>query len=228
MTASTALMARRLNPVDSLDFFPTPPWATRALLRGVLTGDLSTKTAWEPAAGEGHMAEVLRESFGAVIASDVHDYGKGYEVGSFVGEGSDVAPSRAVDWVVTNPPFNLAGAFFDRADREAREGIALLLRTSWLEGAKRYRTIFRNRAPTTVAVFSERVPMVAGRWDPDASSATSYAWFVWDKTADQQTELVWLPPGQRKSLERRSDIQRFTKAAPLPLLTALSMTGEGE
>lgn len=33
MTAnrSTAVMQRRVEPLDSLDDFPTPPWATRAL-----------------------------------------------------------------------------------------------------------------------------------------------------------------------------------------------------
>jgi len=28
---SHAVMAQRVEPHDSLDFFPTPPWATRAL-----------------------------------------------------------------------------------------------------------------------------------------------------------------------------------------------------
>jgi hypothetical protein len=48
-------------------------------------------SVWEPAAGEGHMAEVLMEYFQQVRASDVFDYGCGYEVGSFVGRGPDVA-----------------------------------------------------------------------------------------------------------------------------------------
>ena len=30
---STAVMQRRIEPHDSLDFFPTPPWATRALVK---------------------------------------------------------------------------------------------------------------------------------------------------------------------------------------------------
>ena len=42
-------------------------------------------------------------------ASDVFDYGCGYEVGSFVGFGPDVASVPSVpDWIITNPPFNLA------------------------------------------------------------------------------------------------------------------------
>ena len=32
----TAVMARRREPPDALDYFPTPPWATRALFRHVL------------------------------------------------------------------------------------------------------------------------------------------------------------------------------------------------
>lgn len=170
------------------------------------------------------MAEVLREFFPVVVASDVHDYGKGYEVGSFVGQGPDVVPSRNVDWIITNPPFNLASAFLDRALIEARCGVALLLRTSWLEGGERYRAIFRDRQPSGVYVFCERVPMVAGRWDPEASTATAYAWFTWFKPTGTTTNLHWIPPGQREALERSSDRLRFTK----PDISKLDLLSLGE
>ena len=78
-----AVMNRRLDPVDSLDFFPTPPWATRALFKHVLLD--AHGTAWEPAAGAGHMAEVMRECFAQVHASDVFDYGVGYDIAPFAG-----------------------------------------------------------------------------------------------------------------------------------------------
>jgi hypothetical protein len=42
---------------EALEYFPTPPWATRALcefLAGQL-GDLSALSCWEPCCGEGHM-----------------------------------------------------------------------------------------------------------------------------------------------------------------------------
>ena len=35
---SHAVMAQRSEPKDSPDNFPTPPWATRALLENVLGG----------------------------------------------------------------------------------------------------------------------------------------------------------------------------------------------
>jgi hypothetical protein len=77
--------------------------------------------------------------------------------------------------------FNLAMDFA----RLARPGVSPVrvwrcsLCSVWLEGAERYHKLFADRPPTIVAQFCERVPMVKGRWDPDASTATSYAWFVW-------------------------------------------------
>ncbi len=90
---STAVMQRRALPSKGLDFFPTPPWATRAFLNEVLLSHFSPdcfSSVWEPAAGAGHMVHVLSETFQNVRASDVEDYGTGFEVGSFVGQGPDV------------------------------------------------------------------------------------------------------------------------------------------
>lgn len=211
-----AVMNVRREPPSSLDYFPTPPWATRALAEIVLPRWglwLEHERVWEPACGEGHMVEVLREYAREVIASDVHDYGVGAMVGSFVGKGPDVILSQPADWIITNPPFNLAEEFFARAIVEAR-GVAFLVRTTWLESKERFESIFSRKPPNVVAIFSERVPMVKGRWNPKASSATSYAWVVWRRGSFAQgTQLYWIPPGQRRRLTLPSDIERFAKEA---------------
>lgn len=199
-------MNARREPPDSLDFFPTPPWATRALLVHVI-GDLRLGCVWEPAAGRGHMAETLAERAFRVIASDVFDYGRGYELGSFVGQGPDVIGSKEVDWVITNPPFALATEFVERGLREARVGVALLLRSNWAEGAERFERIFSKTPPTVIAQFVERVPMVKGRYDPNASTATCYAWFVWRRPSpNPTTRFMWIPPCRRE-LSRPSDLR---------------------
>jgi hypothetical protein len=216
-------MNRRLDPIDSLDFFPTPPWATRALLEHVIPD--ANGNCWEPAAGKGHMAEVLRERFGLVHASDIHDYGMGYDVGCFVGL-LDLARDHAEcpfhpAWIISNPPFNLAWHFAVRALHEAQRGVALLVRSNWAEGVDRYERLFRDNPPTIVAQFCERVPMAKGRWDPDGSTATSYAWFVWDRTdGTKRTSFVWIPPGRRVALEHPDDRRRFAMA-PTPEGAAL-------
>ena len=63
----------------------------------------------------------------------------------------------------------------------ARKGVAMLARTMFLERVRRYEAIYRDMPPTKFAQFIERVPMVKGRLDKKASTATAYAWFVWEK-----------------------------------------------
>jgi hypothetical protein len=204
---STAVMARRLEPPDSLDFFPTPPWATRALVEHVIGDCWRNYECWEPACGQGHMSDVLREYFDRVVASDVFDYGYG-EVASFVGDGPDVIRGRS-DWIITNPPFASALEFAELALAQCRTGVALLVRSVWAEGADRYRCLFEHRPPTVIAQFCERVPMTKGRWDPKASTATSYAWFVWSNPLGRATGFKWIPPGCRQRLTKPDDVARF-------------------
>lgn len=211
---STAVMARRVEPPDSLDLFATPPWATRALIEYVIDNEsvplLSDATVWEPAAGLGHMSEVLKEYFGRVLASDVFDYGCGHLVGSFVGDGQDVLPDQSANWIITNPPFRLSADFAERATGNGQAGVALLVRSVWAEGKDRYERLFNQNPPYVIAQFVERVPMVKGRWDPAATTATSYAWFVWRPSFFHPlvTRFMWIPPC-RELLTKPDDISRF-------------------
>ena len=62
---SHAVSAQRIEPKDSPDDFPTPPWATRALIEHVLDNKvaIASMSCLEPACGAGHMAKVLKEYF---------------------------------------------------------------------------------------------------------------------------------------------------------------------
>ncbi len=225
-------MAQRREPPDSLDFFPTPPWATRALcehvLWGLKFGGRPAETCWEPACGEGHMARPLAEYFGTVHASDIHDYGYG-AVGDFLGAGLTPpwSPPGGVDWIVMNPPFRLATDFALRArglqSKVGWPGVAMLVRTSFLESADRYERLFKPWPPLVVAPFVERVPMVKGRYDPKASTATSYAWVVW-LGRNGATMLRWIPPC-RADLARSDDYghSRAPEADGNPLFEEASL-----
>jgi hypothetical protein len=195
-------MAQRIEPVDSPDDFPTPPWATRGLIEHILEGKdgLSALSCLEPACGAGHMAKVLKEYFREVQCSDAYDYGYA-DVRDFL-----IYPyeTNAVDWVITNPPFRLAEEFVVRALQVARQGVAILARTVFLESVGRYQGIFKDAPPTKFAQFVERVPMVRGRLDGKATTATGYAWLVWEKQATGGPRLMWVPPCRRQ-LERKTD-----------------------
>jgi hypothetical protein len=196
-------MQRRVEAHDSLDDFPTPPWATRALcswLEEISPGGIEGRSCREPAANRGHMVAPLRESFGTVEAADVHDYGVGLPVADFLFP----APLPTVDWTITNPPFRLAEQFIARALETSRIGVAMIVRAAFLEGQGRFERLFSATPPTDVLQFTERVVMHKGRLAPEGSTATAYAWLVWIKGCEDTTRLRWIAPC-RKRLERASD-----------------------
>lgn len=204
-TQNYAVASKRVEAKDSLDDFPTPPWATRALIEHVIGVDrVKNQSAWEPAANRGYMARPLNEYFASVAESDIHDYGY-CSVTDFL---NAYGMRGYFNWIITNPPFNKAQQFIERAQQTATDGVAMLVRTSFLEGVMRYNTMFLHNPPDIVAQFSERVPMIKGRIDQKASTATSYCWLVWyiDDLHDieKKTILTWIPPC-RKQLEREGD-----------------------
>lgn len=209
---STAVMQRRhkIEPPrpgdwkDSLDFYPTPAFATRALCEWIITtrrhDDLKDLTVWEPACGEHHMTRPLAEYFRRVHATDVWIHQGGHLVEDFL------FPSpRVEDWIITNPPFSLAKEFALAALGRCTRGVALLARIAFLEGSGRFIDLFDRMPPSDILQFVERVPMVKGRADREASSATAYAWVVWRKRlVGAPTRFHWIAPC-RKRLERDSD-----------------------
>ncbi|KQX18394.1 MULTISPECIES: hypothetical protein [unclassified Sphingomonas] len=199
---SSAVMQQRHEAHDSLDDFPTPPWATRALLTFLDEQgfDLSGMTCREPAANRGHMVAPLREVFGHVEAADVHDYGVGFPVEDYLFPGADAFP---VDWTITNPPFRLAEQFIECACATSLVGVAVIVRAAFLESVGRYEALFSKNPPSFVLQFSERVVMHKGRLAPEGSTATAYAWLVWIEGEDD-TRLRWIAPC-RKRLERDGD-----------------------
>lgn len=224
---STAVMQRRVKADDSLDDFPTPPWATRALVEYVIKPQMSPNdqfaadrlncmTVREPCCNRGYMARPLAESFGRVIATDIYDYGwdgtSGIEDFLFPG------PMPAAEFTITNPPFRLAEQILTRSfETPSWRGTAIIVRSAFLEGGERYRDIYSKNPPTIYAQFAERVIMTKGivrdpavpYFDEVAqkmrrpSTATSYCWLVWLRDTPRQPPM-WIPPC-RKALERAGD-----------------------
>lgn len=203
---SSAVMQQRNEPHDSLDDFPTPPWATRALCEWLTKRgeDLAAFTVREPAANRGHMVAPLREYFHRVEAADVHDYGAGFPVRDYL-FGPD---PEMVHYTITNPPFRLAEQFIERMAATSEFGFAVIVRAAFLESVGRFERLFSQNRPSHILQFSERVVMHKGRLAPEGSTATAYAWLVWlEGAADEgETFFEWFAPC-RKRLERSSDYE---------------------
>lgn len=214
VNGARAMAPGRKEPSASLDFSPTPPFATRALCEDVFehlfrNGAMikPLATAWEPACGEGHMAEVLREEFASVVATDIFDYGYG-DVQDFLDP--EFVPATKPDWIITNPPFReKAEQFALLALERAKVGVAIFARLQWLETIGRYERLFRDQPPTLIAFFCERVNLCMGRWEPEGGTATAYIWLVWVKGMEPQAPF-WIPPGRQKELSHVDDAVRFT------------------
>lgn len=225
---SSAVMQQRSEPHDSLDDFPTPPWATRALCEFLRKEgfDLSAAVCREPCANRGYMVRPLLEQFGVVLASDIFDYGAGFMVRDYL-FGPD-ADEDEVDWTFINPPFRLAEEFIERALRLSKIGVVAIARSAFSEGQDRAKSLFLTRPPSFELQFSERVVMLKGRLvrsgavDPfadvpgkKASTATSYSAFVWltRDAAPADTRKRWIAPC-RLRLERPGDYPDYPVTVP--------------
>lgn len=237
---STAVMQRRKVAPDSLDYFPTPPFATRALCEflcdqmggGMALADM---VCWEPACGEGHMVRPLREYFGEVVPSDVHRYGDDHDLFDFTLTRFERQREDRPDFVITNPPFRLCADFVANASAIAGRGFAMLVRSAFLEGGDRYERLWSKNPPSFVLQFCERVVMLEGRLvrrgarDPQAedggtaSSATAYCWLLW-LDGEPDTRMRWLAPCMGR-LERPGDYPDYAiEQLPPP---ADGLFGEG-
>lgn len=180
---------KRFADIDGPDFYPTPAWATHALLKHeVFEGSI-----WECACGDGAMSRVLESSGNPVISSDLYDRGYGETGVDFLSD------NRTVQNLVTNPPYNSAQQFVEHGVKLTEKKMALLLRLAFLEGGHRANTIFKDCPPSRVWVFSERITFYPSGVTVKGSGTTAYAWFVWDKDADRKTELSWIMPGLKKA-----------------------------
>jgi hypothetical protein len=179
--------AKRFADLAGPDFFPTPKWATHALINNErFDGDI-----WESACGNGAMSDVLDLTGRPVISSDLYERGYGEPGVDFL------TSARRADNIVTNPPYNAAEGFVRSGVKLAGRKFALLLRLAFLEGANRANTIFAETPPARVWVFSERITFYPAGAVQQGSGTTAYAWFVWDKDAHSGTELKWLKPGYK-------------------------------
>src|SRR6185503_111415 len=87
---------KRFADLAGADFFPTPKWATFALIENEkFTGDI-----WECACGDGAMSRVLEETGRTVFSSDLYERGYGEYGRDFL------TASRKIQNIVTNPPYN--------------------------------------------------------------------------------------------------------------------------
>jgi hypothetical protein len=95
----------------------------------------------------------------------------------------------AVQAIVSNPPFKLAGEFVEHALKLCPR-VIMLPRLTFYE-SKRRNSILDGGQLARVHVFRNRLPMMhRANWvGPKVSNPTAFAWFVWD--ASHAGPSIW-------------------------------------
>lgn len=164
---------------ESHDYYATEPKAVE-LLMGLEAFD---KNILEPSCGEGHISEVLKRHGYNVVSRDLIDRGYG-EVADFLSDDN-------TEWngdIITNPPYKYGCEFVEKALQIIPEGHKVAM---FLEG-KRRRKMFDITPPKRIWVGSSRLKCAMnGDFDNIGGSATSYAWFIWEKGFHGDTIVKW-------------------------------------
>lgn len=173
-----------MNNRQKDDWYPTPPDATKDLLRV----ESFAPVIWEPACGDGAISKVLADKYD-VISTDLNDYKFGTPSVDFLMETTAMASQ-----IVTNPPYKLANEFILKAIDLGIEKHAYLLRTAFLEGQSRYKNLYAQNPPKNIWVFSRRLTMIRGDHDEAwyGSGKISFAWFIFRKGYTGKPSLGWL------------------------------------
>lgn len=189
---------RRIVDFDGADFYPTPTWATIALLQQETFHGIIL----EPCCGDGAISKILNENGLETISYDKYNRGFGSVQDAFKLTGS------IYDNIITNPPFAIAekliNHFMDKFDHK----MCMLLRTSFLESAGRYDRLWSINPPARVHIFSERLSMYpAGQQGVKGGGTTSYAWFCFDKNIKVKApEIYWIKPGLKPNSRRKKNV----------------------
>lgn len=178
---------KRFADLDGPDYFPTPAWASYALI----DNENFEGNIWECACGDGAISKVLMTKGQRIISSDLYNRGFGESGHDFL------SSNRRYDNIITNPPYNSAEGFVEVGLKNSRKKLALLLRLAFLEGGGRCERIFSVAPPSRVWVFSERITFYPHGAVQAGTGTTAYAWFIWDKEHIGSTELKWIKPGYK-------------------------------
>lgn len=182
------------------DYYATNPKAVSFLLENETFSD----NIWEPACGENHIANILKENGYNVICSDII-------------KRTDSNNFRKIDFlkvpeynhknepiicdcdIVTNPPYKYAQEFVEKSLKLVGPGhkVAMYLKLTFLEGQKRQR-LFEQHNLKTVYVSAKR--MACGKngnffkegTDKIDQGAVAYAWFVWEKDYHGDPVIKWI------------------------------------
>lgn len=154
----------------ALDFYPTPPEATQALLHAEREF-LPTGVVWEPCGRGGAILRELRAFGYPTVGTDlIADPDEHVAQLDLLECSQPLARS-----VITNPPFNLAARMIERLLALEVDYIAFLLKATFFHAEKR-RSLFESNPPARIYALTWRPDFTGG-----GGPTMDCSWFVWQR-----------------------------------------------
>lgn len=168
-----------------LDFYPTPPEVTAALLDFLR---IPSSKIWEPACGDGAMSRVLEQYGNQVISTDIRETGYGVGGVDFLKTRKD---DQGIHAIITNPPFAMSEEFIRHALSHNVEVVAMVLKSQYWHAAKRHK-LFEEFPPAYVLAMTWRPDFMGG--ERGGSPTMECHWTVWIKgCTDTRYRLLTKP-----------------------------------
>lgn len=169
------------------DFYATPIDVVENLLSNIDLNKYGDKVL-EPSAGNGNICRVVKKYYPnkRVTALEIREEElenlTQYSDEVIIGDYLQIDTDSKYNIIIGNPPYSMAIEFVNKSLELLEEDgvLILLLRTAFLESKSRYR--FWQENPLSRLYALSKRPSFTGK----GTDATSYSWFVWDKSTDRQ------------------------------------------
>lgn len=170
---------------SDFDFYPTPGWMTRSLVHHMPA--IYSASVLECASGDDAITEVLRDEFSChvIITNDIDKRHKAQMHFDATDELLWKCLYNAGDgpeWVITNPPFNVAFKMLQHAVAHATIGVAFLLRKTFLKPTEERGEWLAAHPPTRII----GLPRHKFRAGSDSSDSVSCDWMIWERHPEYQ------------------------------------------
>lgn len=156
------------------DFYPTHHSMVWQLMEQLKIPD--NLSIHDPACGKDDIIKALKETG---IKNKI--------TGKDLSTGNDfLIENDTYDIIFTNPPFSIANVFIEKAFRNSKELVIMLLPLDYLHGSDRYNIFYKNQKSfylKEVYIFVRR-PMFTDCVNTEGTYSTgsvTFAWFIWEK-----------------------------------------------
>jgi hypothetical protein len=187
---------------EALDYYATDPKEVKNILDTLKIKDIDKSIILEPCAGGGHMLyailNYLKDNYNTYftpLATDIQKrelFDEHLEISTgkeFDFLSDDYPYTENIDYIIMNPPYSVIQPFVMKSLGIANKGVLILGRLQFLEGSKRYESIFKENPPTDIYVYVDRIDCYKNGDFNQSFGQQAYAWYYWDFTKKEQNKI---------------------------------------